>query len=81
VTVFLFRFVTAVPAIVAIGMWAALQFFYGVGQVAETQQTGGIAYAAHIGGFVAGVVIGLVARALLPGPERRAPPPAGFGPA
>jgi membrane associated rhomboid family serine protease len=72
VTVFLFRFVTQVPAIIAIGMWAVLQFVNGFGSIAVSEETGGggIAYMAHIGGFVAGVVAGLVARGL--GMGRRA---------
>jgi membrane associated rhomboid family serine protease len=65
VTVFLFRIVTQVPALVAIGLWAALQFVNGIGAFAVTEETGGgVAYMAHIGGFVAGVVAGLVLRAL-----------------
>jgi membrane associated rhomboid family serine protease len=63
VTVFLFQFLTQVPAIVAIGMWAVLQFINGLGAFAVTAETGGgVAYMAHIGGFVAGVVAGIVFR-------------------
>jgi membrane associated rhomboid family serine protease len=62
VTVFIFRFLLPVPAIVAIGMWAVLQFINGFGAIAVTEQTGGVAYMAHIGGFVAGVVAGLLFR-------------------
>jgi membrane associated rhomboid family serine protease len=64
VMVILFRFITAVPAIVAVGMWAVLQFINGFAQIAQSEETGGVAYMAHIGGFVAGVVVGLAARAL-----------------
>ena len=74
VTVFLFRFLTQVPAIVAIGMWAAFQFISGFGSVAGTDEAGGVAYMAHIGGFVAGVVAGLVVRALFPSGPAAAPP-------
>jgi membrane associated rhomboid family serine protease len=63
VTVFLFRFLTQVPAIVAIGLWAVFQFINGIGAFAATEETvGGVAYMAHIGGFVAGVLAGLVFR-------------------
>jgi len=62
VLVFLFRFLMPVPAIVAIGMWAVLQFINGFGSIAVTEQTGGVAYWAHIGGFVAGVAVGLLFR-------------------
>ena len=65
VLVVLFRFVTWVPALVAIGLWAAMQFILGIGQIAVTEQTGGVAYMAHIGGFVAGVVVGLLAKSLM----------------
>lgn len=63
--VFIFSIVS-VPAIVVLGMWIATQLFSGYGTLFEsTQGVGGVAYAAHIGGFVAGVAAGLVARASL----------------
>jgi len=54
--------VIQVPALIAIGMWIVLQLFSGIGTVANTAQTGGIAYMAHIGGFLAGLVLALVFR-------------------
>jgi membrane associated rhomboid family serine protease len=36
----------------------------------NTAQTGGIAYWAHIGGFVLGLIVGFLARALVPEQER-----------
>jgi membrane associated rhomboid family serine protease len=57
VRVLLLRYITYMPAIAVIGMWILLQFISGVGQVAQTEQTGGVAYAAHVGGFLAGVVL------------------------
>jgi membrane associated rhomboid family serine protease len=71
VTVFLFRFLVPVPAIVAIGMWAVLQFINGFGSIAVTEETGGggVAYMAHIGGFVAGVAAGIVFRAIFREPR------------
>lgn len=75
VTLFLFRFLTQVPAIVAIGMWAAFQFISGLGSLAATDQSaGGVAYMAHIGGFVTGLVVGLIVRALFPRGPAAAPP-------
>ena len=60
--IFFFRIVS-LPAIFVIGMWAFMQFINGAGSIAPTAETtGGVAYAAHIGGFVAGVVMGLFAR-------------------
>lgn len=67
VTVFLFRFLTQVPALVAIGMWIVFQVF---AQFAAPVGEGGVAYLAHIGGFVAGVAAGLLFRAL-PAPRTR----------
>jgi membrane associated rhomboid family serine protease len=61
-----------VPAIVMIGVWALLQFVNGIGSIAVTDQTSGVAYWAHIGGFVAGAVITLLARPFL---DRSGPPP------
>ena len=62
VNVVFFYQVMTVPAIVVIGMWAVTQFVSGLGSIAVTEQTGGVAYMAHIGGFVAGLVMGLICR-------------------
>ncbi len=50
------------PALVVIGLWIVLQFFSGIGSIADTAQTGGVAYMAHIGGFVAGFVLAFLFR-------------------
>ena len=55
VSVLLFRTVTTVPALVAIGMWFVFQLISGLGMLGGSG--GGVAYGAHIGGFVAGVVL------------------------
>ena len=57
VTVLLFRFFTDVPAWVAIGIWFAFQLISGLGMLGSGSQQGGVAYAAHIGGFLAGLVL------------------------
>ncbi len=57
VTVILFRFLTDVPAYVAIGIWFAFQLISGMGILGGGSQQGGVAYAAHVGGFVAGLVL------------------------
>jgi membrane associated rhomboid family serine protease len=49
--------VAAVPAMLMLGLWILLQFVNGVGSVANTPETGGVAYLAHIGGFIAGLVL------------------------
>jgi membrane associated rhomboid family serine protease len=69
--VFLFIFITlvTVPAIVLIGLWFLLQFFDGVASLSHMQQgMGGIAYFAHVGGFLTGLIITLFLR------ERLRPP-------
>lgn len=49
--------VVQVPALIVIGLWIVLQFFSGIGSIAGTAGTGGVAYMAHIGGFIAGFVL------------------------
>ena len=50
--------VMAVPAVFMLGLWILTQFVSGVGAIAMTEQTGGgVAYMAHIGGFIAGLVL------------------------
>jgi rhomboid family protein len=62
VLVYFFYNAVWVPAVVVIGLWAALQFVSGIGQIVVSEQTGGVAYMAHIGGFVFGLVVGFLAR-------------------
>jgi membrane associated rhomboid family serine protease len=57
VTVILFRFLTDVPAYVAIGIWFLFQLVSGLGVFGGGSQQGGVAYAAHVGGFLAGLVL------------------------
>ena len=56
-----------VPAIVVLGFWILIQLINGMGSMATTTETGGVAYMAHIGGFVAGLVL----VKLLASPSRR----------
>ena len=46
-----------VPAFVALGIWIVLQVIMGMGLLGGEQTGGGVAYAAHIGGFVAGLLL------------------------
>jgi membrane associated rhomboid family serine protease len=46
-----------VPALIVIGLWIVLQLFSGIGSISGSAQTGGVAYMAHVGGFVAGFVL------------------------
>ena len=54
---FAFR-VMAVPAMVVIGTWALMQFVSSAGSILSPSEGGGVAYTAHVGGFVAGLVLG-----------------------
>ena len=66
-----FRFITEVPAVLMIGLWALIQFVSGFGSIAVTDQTGGgVAYFAHIGGFIAGLVLAFLLRAVGRGPTQ-----------
>ena len=56
------RGVIPVPALLVIGLWFVLQLFSGIGSLFDTTDTGGVAYMAHIGGFVAGLVLALLLR-------------------
>ncbi len=49
--------VIQVSALIVIGLWIVLQFFSGIGSIANTAETGGVAYMAHIGGFIVGLVL------------------------
>ncbi len=66
--VFIIFFVTLVeiPAMIMLGIWFALQFLPAVGQLATpdvTGESGGVAYFAHVGGFIVGLaLIKLLAR-------------------
>jgi membrane associated rhomboid family serine protease len=58
VKVIMLRMLTSVPAIVAIGMWFVLQLVQAFGVIAAGPQSGGgVAFMAHVGGFVAGLVL------------------------
>ena len=45
------------PALIVIGFWFLLQFMSGLGSAASTTEEGVVAYFAHIGGFVAGLIL------------------------
>lgn len=55
VRVIMIRMVTDVSAIVAIGIWIVFQIISGMGVLGG--EAGGVAYAAHIGGFFAGLLL------------------------
>jgi membrane associated rhomboid family serine protease len=51
-----------VPALVILGFWFVLQLLDGVASLGATSAQGGVAFFAHIGGFVAGALVGLTVR-------------------
>ncbi|MBV9119160.1 MAG: rhomboid family intramembrane serine protease [Chloroflexi bacterium] len=52
----IFIFFVRLPAFIVLGVWIVLQFFSGVGALG-THDTGGVATFAHIGGFIAGMIL------------------------
>jgi membrane associated rhomboid family serine protease len=74
VNVLLGRQVVAMPAIVVLGFWIAVQLFSGVGTIGHTGEsagTGGVAYMAHIGGFFTGLLLTFLFRGQIT-PDRTA---------
>jgi membrane associated rhomboid family serine protease len=63
-----FVFFTDIPAVLMLGYWFLLQVFSGVGSIGYTNVSqGGTAWFAHIGGFIAGMILAKV----MAQPERR----------
>jgi len=62
VRVLMGRGVVPMPALVVIGLWIVLQLVSGIGSISQSAETGGVAYMAHIGGFLAGLVLTFVLR-------------------
>ena len=54
IPIFIFIHSTRIAAGWVLGFWFMLQIFYSL---ADTSQQGGVAFAAHVGGFVAGLVL------------------------
>ena len=66
-----FIFTARVPAVVALGIWILFQIINGMGMLGG-EETGGIAYTAHIGGFFAGfLLVKLFVNRMPPLPEER----------
>ena len=47
----------ALPSFIVVGIWFAFQLINGMGMLGGEEAAGGIAYAAHIGGFIAGLIL------------------------
>ncbi len=72
-----FATVIEIPAMVMLGLWFILQFIPAIGQVAtpDVAGGGGVAYFAHVGGFIFGLaVVRLLARRRPPEAPGGAPP-------
>ena len=70
------RFVQEVPALVMIGLWAVFQFIAGAASITQSAQTSGVAYMAHIGGFIAGLVLAVLLKGFA---DHGTPAPAAAG--
>ena len=59
IPIFVFIMIRELPAVLLLGFWFVLQLFSGVGSlgVRDAQDMGGVAYFAHISGFVAGMIL------------------------
>ncbi len=56
VRMWIFFFIISVPAFIAVGVWFIFQLVNGAGMLGG-EEAGGVAYAAHIGGFIAGFLL------------------------
>jgi membrane associated rhomboid family serine protease len=76
IPIFFFITLRELPAVIILGLWFVLQLFSGVGSlgVTDAQDLGGVAYFAHIGGFVSGMLL-IAAFGGMRSPRRREPPP------
>jgi membrane associated rhomboid family serine protease len=48
--------IISVPAFIAVGLWFVFQVVNGIGALGG-EEVGGVAYAAHIGGFIFGLIL------------------------
>lgn len=62
VDVFLFPFLLPLPAWVLIIFWFGLQLVSGVATIGDTSASSGVAFWAHVGGFITGLALMLAAR-------------------
>lgn len=62
INVMMGRMVTTSNALIVIGFWFVLQLFSGVGSVMAASDAGGVAYMAHVGGFIAGALLSFIFR-------------------
>ncbi|MEM8530957.1 MAG: rhomboid family intramembrane serine protease [Chloroflexota bacterium] len=70
VRVLIGRVVQTVPAWTMLGLWALQQGVATFAAIGQTEQTSGVAYGAHLGGFIAGVIGAFIIRAAIPQQKR-----------
>src|SRR5579872_797024 len=66
IPIFFFIMIREIPAVFLLGFWFVLQLFVGVASIGPQQQGAGVAYFAHIGGFIAGMILIVVMGGLRP---------------
>lgn len=49
--------IVPIPAIIFLGVWFLMQWFFGVFDILVVGSSGGVAYWAHVGGFIAGLIL------------------------
>jgi membrane associated rhomboid family serine protease len=64
----IFTRIAEFPAALVLGFWFVTQLFSGFGSLGAASATGGVAFFAHIGGFVAGVITALLLAWAVPQP-------------
>jgi membrane associated rhomboid family serine protease len=57
-----FSRIARIPAMFFISLWFVIQIFGGVMSLGSTSETGGVAYWAHVGGFLAGLALAFIYR-------------------
>jgi membrane associated rhomboid family serine protease len=63
ILIFVFLFLIEIPAVVVLCFWIVVQLFNGVATIGASPSTmGGVAWWAHIGGFIIGLLVALKAK-------------------
>jgi membrane associated rhomboid family serine protease len=62
IRVLILYFIAEVPALIVIGLWIVLQLTSGLGSLGDLGHVGGVAYLAHAGGALCGVLVGFLYR-------------------
>jgi len=68
IPIFIFPWIVRIPAVLYLLFWFAMQLLSGVSSLNMPEGTGGVAWWAHVGGFLAGILAVFV---LAPSPRRR----------